>query len=155
MWFLSLLFGKLVYSSPCSQSSQGCALLPWTCVHLLCRFSRPFSSTNLVSSVRGHFLFLFFFSFLFFFERFYLFIFRESWRKGESEGEKHQQVVASCTPSTGDLAQNPGCVLIGNGTGHRLVHCLRSIHWATPARAGAFSWTISLIISSPLFIFFL
>ena len=41
--------------------------------------------------------------FLFFFYRFYLFIFRERRR----EGEKHQCVVASHTPPTGDLARNP------------------------------------------------
>ena len=28
--------------------------------------------------------------------------------EGEREGEKHQQVVASCVPPTGDLACNPG-----------------------------------------------
>ena len=43
------------------------------------------------------------------FFRFYLFIFRESGREGGREGEKHQCVVASHTPTpTGDLAQNPG-----------------------------------------------
>ena len=39
-------------------------------------------------------------------KRFYLFIFREG--KGEKEGEKHQCVVASHEPPTGDLAHNPG-----------------------------------------------
>ena len=34
----------------------------------------------------------------------YLFIFREKGR----EGEIHQCLVASCTPPTRDLAQNPG-----------------------------------------------
>ena len=29
-------------------------------------------------------------------------------REGEREGEKHQRVVASCMPSVGDLAHNPG-----------------------------------------------
>ena len=29
-------------------------------------------------------------------------------REGEREGEKHQCVVASRTPPTGDLAHNPG-----------------------------------------------
>ena len=44
-----------------------------------------------------------------FFKRFYLFIyFRERGREGEREGEKHQCVVASCMPPTGDLARNPG-----------------------------------------------
>ena len=42
------------------------------------------------------------------FKRFYLFIFRERGRDGEREGEKHQCVVTSRVPSTGDLAHNPG-----------------------------------------------
>ena len=37
-----------------------------------------------------------------------LFIFREKGREEEREGEKHQCVVTSCTPPTGDLAWNPG-----------------------------------------------
>ena len=44
----------------------------------------------------------------FFKKRFYLFIFREREREGEREGEKHQCVVASHAPFTGDLACNPG-----------------------------------------------
>ena len=40
----------------------------------------------------------------------YLF-FREKGREGEREGEKHQCVVASCVPPTGDLACNPGIEL--------------------------------------------
>ena len=43
-----------------------------------------------------------------FFKRFYLFIFRERGREGESEGDKHQCVVASLVPLTQDLARNPG-----------------------------------------------
>ena len=38
----------------------------------------------------------------------YLFLIRERGREGEKEGEKHQYVVASWVPSTGDLACNPG-----------------------------------------------
>ena len=38
----------------------------------------------------------------------YLFIFRERGKDGEREGEKHQCVVASSVPPTGDLACNPG-----------------------------------------------
>ena len=34
--------------------------------------------------------------------------FRQSGREGEREGERHQCVVASHAPSTGDLACNPG-----------------------------------------------
>ena len=37
-----------------------------------------------------------------------LFIFRQRGREGEREGEKHQCVVASLVPPTGDLACNPG-----------------------------------------------
>ena len=37
-----------------------------------------------------------------------LFIFRETGREGEREGEKHQCVVAPLTPPTGDPAHNPG-----------------------------------------------
>ena len=53
--------------------------------------------------------------FSFFFKRFYLFIFRERGREGEKEGEKHQCVVASHVPPTGDLAHNPGMCPVGNG----------------------------------------
>ena len=42
------------------------------------------------------------------FKRFYLFIFREKGREGEREEGKHQCVVASHAPPTGDLAHNPG-----------------------------------------------
>ena len=38
----------------------------------------------------------------------YLFIFRQMGREGERQGEKHQCVVASHVPPTGDLAHNPG-----------------------------------------------
>ena len=41
-------------------------------------------------------------------QRFYLFIFRERGREGKREGEKHQCVVASRMPLTGDLTHNPG-----------------------------------------------
>ena len=40
--------------------------------------------------------------------RFYLSIIRERGREGEREGEKHQCVVASGVPPTGDLAGKPG-----------------------------------------------
>ena len=39
---------------------------------------------------------------------FYLCIFRQKEREGDREGEKHQCVVASHTPPTGNLACNPG-----------------------------------------------
>ena len=45
-------------------------------------------------------------SLIIFFLRFYVFIFRE--RERERERQKHQCVVASHAPPTGDLAHNPG-----------------------------------------------
>ena len=44
----------------------------------------------------------------FFFKDFICLFFRERRREGEREGEKHQCVVASCAPPTGDLASNTG-----------------------------------------------
>ena len=41
------------------------------------------------------------------YKRFYLFIFTEREREGERQGGKHQCVVASHMPSTGDLAHSP------------------------------------------------
>ena len=49
---------------------------------------------------------LFLFYFIFLKDFIYLFIFRERGREGEIR--KHQCVVASHTPPTGDLARNPG-----------------------------------------------
>ena len=47
----------------------------------------------------------------FFFKDFIYLFFREKGKQGEREGEKHQCVVASCVPPTGDLARNPGMCL--------------------------------------------
>ena len=38
----------------------------------------------------------------------FIYLFLERGEGREEEGEKHQCVVASCTPPTGDLACNPG-----------------------------------------------
>ena len=38
----------------------------------------------------------------------FILLFLERGREGEKQGEKHQCVVASCTPPTGDLALNLG-----------------------------------------------
>ena len=48
-----------------------------------------------------HLIVLFFFKILFIY-------FRQRGREGEREGEKHQCVVASSTPPSGDLVSNPG-----------------------------------------------
>ena len=45
--------------------------------------------------------------YIYIFLRFYLFIFREG-REGEREEKKHQCMVASHVPPSGDLAYNPG-----------------------------------------------
>ena len=82
--------------------------------------STPVSSANMMS---GQFAVksLFCLRILFFFLRFYLFIFREMGKEGE-EGEKHQCVVASRTPPTGDLARNPGMCPDWESTSNPLVH---------------------------------
>ena len=56
--------------------------------------------------MHGSIILNFFFKFLFL--KKILFIFRERGREGEREGEKHQCVVVSHAPSTGDLACNTG-----------------------------------------------
>ena len=58
-------------------------------------------SLSLKSFFKNQTLFLFIY-----FKIFYLFLFRRRGREGERE-EKHQRVVASRTPPTGDLACNP------------------------------------------------
>ena len=54
------------------------------------------------------------FYFTFFLKRFYLFIFRESGRKGERKGEKHQ-LVALTRPQPGTRLVTQACALTGNG----------------------------------------
>ena len=49
-------------------------------------------------------------------------IFKERRKEGEREGEKHQCVVASHVPPTGNPACNPGCALTGNRTSDPWVH---------------------------------
>ena len=63
-----------------------------------------------------------------FFKRFYLFIFRQKGR----EGGKHQHVVASRAPHTGDLASNPG-MCPGWGIEPETLWFIgwRSVLWAT------------------------
>ena len=42
------------------------------------------------------------------FFKYFIYLFLERGREGDREGEKHQCVVASCAPPTGNLACNPG-----------------------------------------------
>ena len=77
------------------------------------------------------YIYVFVFYFYYFKDFIYLF-FREREREGEREGEKHQCVVASSAPRTGDQARNPGTC--PNWESNLWFTGLRSIHWATPAR---------------------
>ena len=52
--------------------------------------------------------FIYYTLFLFFFFLNFFLIFRETGKERETEGEKHQCVVASHSPLTGVLACNPG-----------------------------------------------
>ena len=61
-------------------------------------------------------------------------LFLERGREGERKEEKHQCVVPTWAPHTGDLAHNQACALTGNQTHHPLDTVWRSIHWVTPAR---------------------
>ena len=47
--------------------------------------------------------------------------FQREGRENERKEEKHQCVVVSCIPPTGDPAYNPACALTGNRTGDPLV----------------------------------
>ena len=51
-----------------------------------------------------------------------MYLILERWEGREKRGEKHQCVVASCVPPTGNLAQNQACALTRNGTSNPLVH---------------------------------
>ena len=53
---------------------------------------------------------------------FFLILFTERGREGEKEGEKHECVVASCTPLLGTWPATQVCALTGNRTGDPLVH---------------------------------
>ena len=46
--------------------------------------------------------------YLFYFFKDFIYFFRERGKEGETEGEKHQCVVASCSPPTRGLDCNPG-----------------------------------------------
>ena len=63
-----------------------------------------------------------------FFKRFYLLLERGEGK--EKEGEKHQCVVASHVPPTGDLAHNPG-MCPGNRTGDPLIHRLSPLSYTS------------------------
>ena len=73
---------------------------------------------------------------LFFFKKDFIY-FKQRGREGERGGEKHQCVVASCMPLTGDLTwpATQACALTRNGACNPWFAGQCSIHWATSARA--------------------
>ena len=71
---------------------------------------KMYSTLHLCKYIRNTDIIKFYFIFL----RFYLFIFTESGREGEREGEKHPCVVPSHMPLTRDPVCNPGmCPRLG------------------------------------------
>ena len=86
--------------------------------------------------------FMIFKAFILFLDFIYLFL--EKGREREREGEKHQRVVASHMPHTGDLASNPGMC-------PRLFDSQATLnHSATPARALLNYFNLSLSYSSQI-----
>ena len=65
-----------------------------------------YAITLTVANPGGRIMSYVFFWFFFFLKILFILFFREG--KGRREGEKHQCVVASRTPATGDLACDPG-----------------------------------------------
>ena len=65
----------------------------------------------------------------------YLF-FRQRGRDGERERQKHQCVVASCMPPTGDLAHNPGWDLNQQSFGSQA-----NTQSTEPQQPGLLNWT--------------
>ena len=108
------MLAELVFSEGVEEKSVPC-LYPvsgsvWQSVARVCitPISAPlFTCCSLCVSLSSPFFFKAFY-FYFLKKIIYLFILRERGRAGEREGEKHQCVGASPTPSTGDLACNPG-----------------------------------------------
>ena len=75
---------------------------------------------------------------LFFFFNVLFVYFLERRREGERERQKHQCVVASHAPPTGDLAFNPGmCPRLGIEPATLWFPGRHSVHWATPARVAS------------------
>ena len=69
-------------------------------------------------------------------KKIFIYLFLERGREREREGEKHQCVVASHAPATGDLACNPGiCPRLGIELETLWFTGQHSIHRATQARA--------------------
>ena len=92
-----------------------------------------FEKENIHSNFIGSLLFLWVF---FYFLKILCIFFRQRGREGERDGEKHQCVVASQAPSTGDLAWNPYmCPRLRIKPAMLWFAGQQSIHWATPARA--------------------
>ena len=81
---------------------------------------------------------LLFFYVYFYFLKDFIYLLLERGREGETEGEKHQCVVASREFATRDLARNlDTCPRLGIEPATLWFAGWHSIHWATPVRCSA------------------
>ena len=72
----------------------------------------------------------------FFFLKDFIYLFLEREEGREKERERNVNVWLPLTwPPLGTWPATQACALTGNRTGDFLVHSLRSVHWAIPARA--------------------
>ena len=74
----------------------------------------------------------------------YLFIFRERGKEWERGGEKHQCVIASCTPPTGHLACNPG--MCSDWEWNRQPFVLQAGTQSTEPHQPGLKWTVLFIL---------
>ena len=70
-----------------------------------------------------------------FFKRFYLLVFRQRGREGKREGEKHQCVIASCTPCWGPGLQPRDVLWLGIEPATLWFTSWCPVNWTTPTRA--------------------
>ena len=85
-----------------------------------------------------------------FFYFYFYFIFREKGREGERKGQKHQCVVVSNAPYTGDLACNPG--MCPDWESNRRSFCSQANAQSTkPHQAGLYSSYLLSLFSYSIF----
>ena len=82
-----------------------------------------------------------------FFSKYFIYLFLERGREGEREGEKHQCVVVSHVPTTGDLACNPGMCPGWESTCNVLIHRLTLSPLSYTSQGHFFSLKIHIPLS--------